>query len=410
MPIELAPYQRDAVDKLRVGSILCGGVGSGKSRTALAFYYEKICGASIDFLALPEMKTPKDLIIITTALKRDTFDWQNECAPFLLFSDPALSVGNVTVTVDSWNNIEKYINSDAFFIFDEQRVVGSGTWVKSFIKIAKRNPWILLTATPGDTWSDYIPVFIANGFYKNRTEFADMHIVWKRFVKWPQIEKYICTARLERLKAQILVPMAYEKKTVLHYETILVPHDEELQKVIYEQRWHPFEERPLRNASEMCQVLRKVTNTHPARTEALLPVIEKHKKVIVFYNFNYELDLLREFAKKHKIRFAEWNGHVHQLIPKGDSWLYLVQYTAGAEGWECIETDAIFFYSLNYSYKIMTQAGGRIDRRNTKFVDLYLYRVYSKSIIDRAINRILKNKKTFNEKKFVPDHIFASQT
>ena len=164
--IELRDYQIDAVNRLKNGNILCGGVGSGKSRTALAYYYKENGGiiGSEDYI---KMKNPKDLYIITTARKRDTLEWEGEFGPFLITTNPEVAYYDHKVIVDSWNNIQKYVDiKDAFFIFDEQRVVGSGAWGKAFLKIAKVNNWILLSATPGDTWMDYIPVFLANGFYK----------------------------------------------------------------------------------------------------------------------------------------------------------------------------------------------------------------------------------------------------
>lgn len=129
-------------------------------------------------------------------------------------------------------------------------------------------------------------------------------------------------------------------------------------------------------------------------------IMSKHDKVIVFYNFDYERYLIRHYVKQWKVRIAEWSGHKHEQIPKTEKWVYLVQYTAGAEGWNCTDTNAIIFFSQNYSYKIMTQAAGRIDRINTGFHDLYYYHLESSAPIDKAIKRALRSKKTFNEKSF----------
>lgn len=173
--VTLYDYQLDAINRMKIGCILCGGVGSGKSRTSLAFYY-RLYGGQINTKEYARMTEPPDLYIITTARKRDTGEWDEELAHFYMSTDPELDIYEHSVTVDSWNNIEKYVGvKNAFVIFDEQRVVGSGKWVKSFLKIAKENEWILLSATPGDCWTDYIPVFIANGFFRNRTEFNNQH-------------------------------------------------------------------------------------------------------------------------------------------------------------------------------------------------------------------------------------------
>lgn len=405
MAISLYPHQLDTLDKLKTGSILCGGVGSGKSRTSIAYFFMKDCGGKIkvngkgDFAP---MKKPKDLYIITTAKKRDSLEWEQECTPFMISTKRELSIDNIKVTVDSWNNIKKYDKiHGAFFIFDEQRLVGSGSWVKAFLRIAKKNHWILLSATPGDTWTDYIPVFVANGFYKNRTEFLRIHAVYNRFTKYPKIEKFIETSRLHKQKEQITVLMPFTRNTVTHDKSVIVPYDKDRFDQVMIKRWNIFKNRPVKAIGELCYLLRKVVNLDPSRLEEIKKLIKKHPKVIIFYNFDYELELLRTLGPELNIPINEWNGHNHEVVPRGKTWIYLVQYSAGAEGWNCIETDTIIFYSQNYSYKIMVQAAGRIDRLNTPFTDLYNYHIRSNSMIDVAITKALKKKKNFNINKFM---------
>lgn len=399
--ISLFDYQLDAVNRMRNGCILCGGVGSGKSRTSLAYYYKEQ-GGVLGTKNYVRMKNPKDLYIITTARKRDTLEWEGELSYFLLSTNPKVNGYKNRVIVDSWNNIQKYKNvTDSFFIFDEQRVVGSGVWVKSFLKIAKSNDWILLSATPGDTWQDYIPVFIANGFYRNRTEFCNEHIVYSRFSKFPKIDRYINTGRLIRLRDRILVDMDFKRETIAHHEDIIVQYDISKYKETMRNRWDPYNNEPITNASGLCYILRKIVNSDESRQIALMDILESRSKVIVFYNFDYELDILKGLHYGKDVQIAEWNGHSHQPIPTSKSWVYLVQYTAGCEGWNCIKTDTIVFYSQNYSYKVMAQAAGRIDRLNTPYTDLYYYHLKSRSGIDLAISKALKDKKKFNETRWV---------
>lgn len=383
------------------GCILCGGVGSGKSRTSLAYYYKEQ-GGILGTKNYVKMKNPQDLYIITTARKRDTLEWEGEMVPFLLSTKPEVAYYQNKVVVDSWNNIGKYKEvTGAFFIFDEQRVCGSGAWVKSFLKIAKTNNWILLSATPGDTWQDYIPVFIANGFYRNKTEFSREHIIYSRFTKYPKVDRYVNTGRLIRLRNKILVDMDFKRQTISHHEDVYVQYDVSMYKDAGRNRWDPFKDEPIINASGLCYVWRKIVNSDESRQIALLELFEKHPRMIIFYNFDYELDILKGLYYGDDVDIAEWNGHKHQPIPDSNRWVYLVQYTAGAEGWNCIKTDTIVFYSQNYSYKIMQQSAGRIDRLNTPYADLYYYHLKSRSGIDLAISRALKEKKQFNENKFV---------
>lgn len=398
--ISLYDYQLDAVNRMKNGCILCGGVGSGKSRTSLAYYYKEQ-GGILGTKNYIKMKHPKDLYIITTARKRDTLEWEGELAPFLLSKNPEVNFYKNKVVVDSWNNIKKYKEvHGAFFIFDEQRVVGSGTWVKAFLNIARKNDWILLSATPGDTWQDYIPVFVANGFYRNKTEFTREHVVYSRFTKYPKIDRYIGTGKLVRLRDSILVDMDFKRMTVSHHEDVYCSYDIPKYKEAMRKRWDPYKNEPIQQASGLCYVLRRIVNEDESRQVALLELFEKHPKMIIFYNFDYELDILKGVYYGEKVKIAEWNGHKHQPVPDGNRFVYLVQYTAGAEGWNCIKTDTIVFYSQNYSYKVMQQASGRIDRLNTPYTDLYYYHLKSRSGIDLAISKALSEKKQFNERKF----------
>ena len=399
----LYDYQMDAVYNMKNGCILNGGVGSGKSRTAL-FYYFKEQGGWIDQNGYKPMKTrPKDLYIITTARKRDTLEWEGELVHFLMHTDENKTrMYDHKIVVDSWNNIKKYADvTDAFFIFDEQRVVGYGAWTKAFLKIAKSNDWILLSATPGDTWSDYLPVFIANGFFKNKTEFNREHCVYSRFSKYPKIERYIGTGKLLRLRNDILIDMDFKRNTVKHHEDVYVRYNTTKYKDVTRTRWDPYKDEPIQQASGLCYILRRIVNEDEARQVALLEIFEDHPKMIIFYNFDYELDILLHICYGEDVTVAQWNGHKHQPVPTTDKWVYLVQYTAGAEGWNCITTDTIVFYSQNYSYKIMEQSSGRIDRLNTPYKDLYYYHLKSRSGIDLAISKALSEKKTFNETKWL---------
>jgi hypothetical protein len=383
--IELYPHQEEAVRKLSNGSILWGGVGSGKSRVAVSYYMAN--------------ERPKDVYVITTAKKRDSLDWNGEFAKVGIGLEPEETVGGV-LTVDSWNNIHKYTEvEDAFFIFDEQRLVGSGKWARSFIKIAKSNNWILLSATPGDNWLDYIPVFVANGFYKNRTEFKREHVVYNTFTKFPKVDRYVGVSRLVRLRNQILVEMPYLRHTVRNTKYVEVDYDKDLMNKALIDRWHVYEQRPLRDVAELFLVMRKIVNSHPSRLDSVRTLLQYHPKLIIFYNFDYELEILRGLRDIAEV--GEWNGHKHEDIPNADNWVYLVQYMAGSEGWNCIDTDATLFYSLTYSYKNWHQAHGRIDRLNTPFTDLYYYVLKSRSQIDNAIFKALKSKRSFNEASFI---------
>lgn len=401
---DLHPHQEAAVNKLHNGSILCGGVGVGKTHTALAYYFTR--------------EAPADVYVITTAKKRDSLDWEKTAASFGIGKTKDATVAGI-LTVDSWNNIGKYKDvRGGFFVFDEQRLVGSGKWVKTFLRMAKHNRWILLSATPGDTWTDYAPVFIANGYYKNLTEFRQQHCVYSYYGSFPKLERYLGTAKLKKLRDSLLVDMPYERHTVRHIHHVDVEYDQVTMQQSIKRRWNPFTNKPMKDAAELYSVMRKIANSSLSRLNEVYTLLNAHSKLIVFYNFNYELDLLRNLGPNYSEALkagritsksgktagtkttyvAEWNGHKHEPIPETDSWVYLVQYRSGAEGWNCTETNAICFYSLTYSYRDFEQSQGRIDRLNTPFTDLHYYVLRSKSFIDDAVWKALSEKQDFNER------------
>lgn len=398
--VELYPEQISAVKQMRNGCILCGEVGTGKSRTSLAYYHKRYGGFCKPF---EKMTEPHDLYIITTAKKRDSLEWLDDMLIFGLHDDPecCLYGQKIKIKIDSWNNINKYVDvKDSFFIFDEQRVVGHGAWVKSFIKISKSNEWILLSATPGDTWMDYVPVFIANGFYKNRTQFNNEHVKFNPHSPFPQVDRYFNTGRLIRLRNRILVDIPLDKHTNPIHTDIYCDFDRIIYKDVMKNRYDPVTHEPFQNANALCLALRKIVNSDETRITEVMEIVDKCQKAIIFYNYDYELELLKSCDYGKGFVIAEWNGHKHQEIPSGNKWVYLVQYNAGNEGWNCIRTDTIIFYSNNYSYKVMKQAAGRIDRTNTPFTDLYYYHLKSRSSIDLAIDKAIREKKMFNESRF----------
>ena len=397
--ISLYDHQAKAVDKLRNGSILVGDVGSGKSRTALAYYILRVCEFDESKKTL---KKPRDLYIITTAKKRDSMDWWMECSQVFLYENTEHNPSNVKVTIDSWNNIKKYKDIyGAFFIFDEQRVVGSGAWVKNFLKIARKNQWILLSATPGDQWKDYIPVFVANGFYRNKTDFNNQHVIFNPYAKYPQIDRYVEEGKLNAIRRKILVKMKDPRQTNRIDVKCVVYYDKYSYSRIWKDRWDIYDDEPIKETGKLMYLIRKVVNSDKSRIEYVGELIERHNKVIIFYNFTYELELLREALESWEIPYSEWNGQKHEEIITGDCWAYLVQYTAGAEGWNCITTDTVIFFSQTYSYRTREQAKGRIDRMNTPYHDLYYYHLISHAPIDLAIQKALNMKKSFNERNFV---------
>lgn len=383
MYVDLAPHQMDALKKMKNGCILWGGVGTGKSRTALAYYLN--------------CESPEDLYVITTAKKRDSLDWQAEAAKTAISKERSSLAG--ALVVDSWNNISKYEGvENAFFIFDEQRLVGSGAWVKSFYKIAKKNHWILLSATPADNWLDLIPVFVANGFFKNKTQFLREHVVFNTYSKFPKVDRYTGVGKLVRLKNEIMVHMPYKRHTTREEIDVKVRYDTELFHKATSARWNVFEHRPMRNVAELFLVMRKIVNSDASRLDAVRSIMKEHPRLIVFYTFDYELEALRTLGDE--VSIAEWNGHRHQEIPETDRWVYLVQYQSGSEGWNCITTDAMCFYSLTYSYKMWEQAHGRIDRLNTPYDVLWYYVLMSNSWIDKAIRKALDSKESFQESNY----------
>jgi len=406
MTVTYRPEQIQAVRQLQNGSILAGGVGSGKTLTSLAWYLTSVCNAASfkkgGSLAKKKVKGSPTLYVITTAKKRDSLEWEEEAACLGLSTDPACSFTGSSIVVDSWNNIRKYSDREhAVFFFDEQRASGSGRWVKEFLKITKKNTWLLLSATPGDVWMDYLPVFMAHGFFRTRTEFMEDHVIFDRFAKYPKVKRYIGEAKLQRLRRSILVEMPVERHTTRERETVYCDYDRDLYKWVVKNRMDPWTEEPLRDAGGVCRILRKVVSDNDWRSAEAKRILSSNERVIVFYNYNYELDRILAVAESLGVPTAQWNGHRHDAIPAESRWVYICQYTSAAEGWNCTSTDTVLFWSLNYSWRVTEQCEGRIDRLNTPYSRLKYYFLESHSSIDEAVRRSLSSKKVFNERAFV---------
>lgn len=406
MPVTYRPEQIQAVRQLQNGSILAGGVGSGKTLTSLAWYLTSVCNAASfkkgGSLVKKKVKGSPTLYVITTAKKRDSLEWEEEAARLGLSTDPACSFTGSSIVVDSWNNIGKYSDREhAVFFFDEQRASGSGRWVKEFLKITRKNTWLLLSATPGDVWMDYLPVFMAHGFFRTRTEFMEDHVIFDRFAKYPKVKRYIGEAKLQRLRRSILVEMPVERHTTRERETVYCDYDRDLYKWVVKNRMDPWTEEPLKDAGGVCRILRKVVSDNDWRSEQAKRILSSNERVIVFYNYNYELDRILAVAESLGLPTAQWNGHRHDAIPAEPRWVYICQYTSAAEGWNCTSTDTVLFWSLNYSWRVTEQCEGRIDRLNTPYSQLKYYFLESHSSIDEAVRRSLSSKKVFNERAFV---------
>lgn len=377
MKFELYQHQKEAVKKLSSGSLLYGKVGSGKTLTALTFYKKQY--------------SDKSLIVITTAKKRDSNDWLAEADMLDMHH----------LVVDSWNNIKRYSDiKNSFFIFDEQRVIGNGTWTKSFLKIAKHNKWILLSGTPGDTWMDYMPLFIANGFYRNKTDFIEQHVEYERYTKFPKVKAIHNSKKLSDNLDRVMVQMKFRRKVIRRKHYIDTNYPIDVVKNVKDTRFNPYTNKPIRTPSEYTQVMRRLVAESDDRKEKTKELILALDKVILFYNYNYERDILLDMLNSVDINYGEYSGHKHDPLPKGKQWVYLVQYTAGAEGWNCTETDRMIFYSPNYSYRIVEQCEGRIDRLNSLYSELHYYYCRSDSSIDKAVFRALATKRRFNEKNW----------
>lgn len=406
MSVTYRPEQIQAVRQLQNGSILAGGVGSGKTLTSLAWYLTSVCNAASfkkgGSLAKKKVKGSPTLYVITTAKKRDSLEWEEEAARLGLSTDPDCSFTGSSIVVDSWNNIGKYSDREhAVFFFDEQRASGSGRWVKEFLKITRKNTWLLLSATPGDVWMDYLPVFMAHGFFRTRTEFMEDHVIFDRFAKYPKVKRYIGEAKLQRLRRSILVEMPVERHTTRERETVYCDYDRDLYKWVVKNRMDPWTEEPLRDAGGVCRILRKVVSDNDWRSEQAKRILSSNERIIVFYNYNYELDRILAVAESLGVPTAQWNGHRHDVIPAEPRWVYICQYTSAAEGWNCTSTDTVLFWSLNYSWRVTEQCEGRIDRLNTPYSRLKYYFLESHSSIDEAVRRSLSSKKVFNERAFV---------
>ena len=407
--IILKPFQENCLERLSTGKVLAADTGAGKSIMSLAWYLSKECASDEHSLksgakAWTLYHGSPDLYIITTPKKRDSEEWESDLSKFnLVKGRNSKEMGEVNIFIDSWNNIKKYTEiKNSVFIFDEQRAVGSGTWAKSFVKIAKQNHWIMLSATPGDTWSDWCPLMIAKGYYPNRTAFFNKHAVYNPYVKYREIIRWDNTDELEYYRSKMLVTCRMEKKTTRHFEEVIADCSNKYEvKRAYKERTNPKTGEPFKSASELCAYTRNIINTDPTRSAVGLKIIQMYDRIIIFYTLTDELEGIKWACNKAGRKMYFYNGEIHDQVPTGNNWAYIVQYTAGSEAWNCTTCNAMLFWDLTYSYKQFKQATGRIDRLNTPYSDLYYYAIRSYMPLDLAIRRALREKKDFNSRGFL---------
>lgn len=404
--VNLRQFQHECVQALRSGKVLAAGVGAGKSIMALYWYVTKCCTVRTSHNANGElfqiMPGSPDLVIITTAKKRDNHEWDDELYRYALHQgENSKKMGRVHVTIDSWNNITKYVDTSAVFIFDEQRAIGSGAWSKAFVRIARRNPWVMLSATPADTWSDWCPIFVADGFYRNRTEFFRRHAVYSRYTKYPRIDRWIDEDYLNRCRDRVLVTCEVPRETERVVHQLTCAYDKETVRKAMKTRWNPETEEPFLNATELCFYLRRVIDTDPTRLSYAAHVVRDHRKVIIFYTLRAELEQILKLEEVTGVPVYQYNGGRHDDLPQGNSWVYAVQFQAGSEGWNCTSCNTVLYWSLPYSYKQAEQAAGRIDRLDTSYKTLNYYIMRSFAPLDLGIIRALRNKENFNASGFL---------
>lgn len=136
------------------------------------------------------------------------------------------------------------------------------------------------------------------------------------------------------------------------------------------------------------------------KQQAFIDLINSiNDRVVVFYNFDSELDTLKTLVKDRPI--AEVNGHTNteQIYHDNDNCVLFVQYQAGARGLNLQDGNKIIYYSLTLSSDLFEQSKKRIHRIGTKYPCFY-WILQTKDSVEESIYKSLNRQEDYNEELF----------
>lgn len=287
-----------------------------------------------------------------------------------------------------------------FIIFDEIHFVKNPTSERgktAQLLIKNSKGFLGLSATPlSNGWEDSMNYFIMFGMAKNKTSFIREYASgldhyykpygWKGDLlspMWEAISIFRDKHDMTDLPKLTLQDVYFKKST--RYSKIL--KDRICEDIVYD------------TVPKLYAGLRQYANLKH-KGEYLNELLEgTSENVVVFYNFNTELDeIMKAIPKGKKVFIANGKGY---SIPQKGKWgnvknsVSVVQYQSGGTGIEMQYAYTVVFFSPTYSYQDYEQSMGRVYRTGQEEnVTAYLFK--TRGTVETAIWKSLEKKKDFN--------------
>lgn len=361
------------------------------------YIYDMDTGTGKTIMGLHHHQTyfkDKPLLIVAPASKINEGGWQRTIDEHY----PNIEYDTCTYNMlgKKWSQYK-----DWFVIFDEcHRLKNScGVWGKAGYNLTKISAgFILLSATAiPNGWEDSINYFKMFGLAKNKTQFIRNEAIttmdygymeilgWKNENKLKNMWKSI-SRHLSKDEATDLPPLVFENvyfKASATYKTI--KKDRIYNDVLYD------------NQMKLRHGLRLNTNLKN-KIEYIKDFVDStNDNIIIFYNYDEELKLLKENIDK---KTYLCNGSIKDY-PKKSEWdsikntVTLANYKSGSEAVEFTYANIIVYFSPTESYTEYYQSYGRCYR-NGQTKKVTAYKFITDNTIEADIYKALDSKQDFN--------------
>ncbi|MBL0992197.1 MAG: DEAD/DEAH box helicase [Escherichia coli] len=415
--MKLFDYQKEAIENFESKPLNLSDVGTGKSYMSIGSYVKSECSKLLIICLAPKVndfvEDSEIFNLNVTALNKGTKKNKE------LLSESNL----VAISFESsWRltELNKWVDKDTFIIIDESHKVSvSKSKVTKFVmglsKRAKYN--YLCTATPvsnGKLENWYPQLFISNVFRKPKKEFEQLFVIKQMrqmgSMRFMQITGY----RNEHLLEQMIdeASVKYKRdKGYLPEDYVYKTKKPAMYNKLKKSRLYK-DDNDLRveldNSSKLFNSLRQVSHgflngiskqVSKEPFERLDAILETHnnERVVIFYNYKWEAEMLKQLLDKLKRPYGEYNGSVKDLKPfkNNDNGVVLAQYKSASTGInDFVISNVMVFNSMPLSSTEYLQAKGRTDRHGQDKTPLY-YHIVPDTPIEKKIFSVVTNGKDF---------------
>lgn len=418
--ITLFDYQKEAIENYKEKSFNLSDTGVGKTVMALGSFIESKCKKLLVICLAPKVVDfAEDGVLMNvdiTPLNRGS----KKNKELLAESD------KVAISFESvWRIPEflKWVDEDTFIIIDESHKVAntSSKVTKYVMKLSKKAKYTYLcTATPisNGKYEQYYPQLKMLGVYNGTKKeyynmFVDERMTRMGGSQFMQITGYRNIDLLENMVNQCSVNYKRDKP-YLPEDYVYKTKKPAMFNKLKKNRMYKTDNGEvieLDNSSKLFNALRCVShgfllgiNKQVSKEpfERLQAILETHnnERVVIFYNYNIELEMLKQLLSKLKRPTSEYNGARKDLKEfKGKyNGVVLAHYKSASTGInDFVISNVMVFNSLPLSSIELTQSKGRIDRQGQGKKPMYYFIIPDTPVEKKIFEQITNGKDFTNE-------------